>query len=140
MPTDRTRLCCGLIGIAPAVACRALHGGRCPRRVARTGVAPVADCMALTCPVPATRCLVHVCRWLAQTLLGPRGPIDMDRDFAESYPREKRADLRKELDYFAQVRRRWLAIPFPARRSASPQPLFLESVPFSLESAAVVVR
>ncbi len=40
---------------------------------------------------------------LAQTLLGPRGPIDMDRDFAESYPREKRADLRKELDYFAQV-------------------------------------
>ena len=44
---------------------------------------------------------------LAQTLLGPRGPIDMDRDFAESYPREKRADLRKELDYFAQVR--WLA-------------------------------
>ena len=42
---------------------------------------------------------------LAQTLLGPRGPIDMDRDFAESYPREKRADLRKELDYFAQVGR-----------------------------------
>ena len=97
MPTDRTRLCCGLIGIAPAVACRALHGGRCPRRVARTGVAPVADCMALTCTVPRARLP------LAQTLLGPRGPIDMDRDFAESYPREKRADLRKELDYFAQV-------------------------------------
>ncbi len=130
MPTDR-------LYSAPLRSDRHRSRRRLPRVVRGALRGPAWRLWPIAWRSPA-RCLVHVCRWLAQTLLGPRGPIDMDRDFAESYPHEKRADLRKELDYFAQVRAAVARIPSPpvlplaraaisrvrSRFPSSPQPLF----------------